>query len=128
MRTIIILISTFIFTSCSNSIGIENLEHAKLSFFELPNEVKKQVFKVNFIDLNKPNKYVMVTTKNNFLPWIYNTEIQRLSDRKIYKISSINHEYGEVFIILNEKLYIPNHYNIYESDSLSYKFTCYSLK
>ena len=127
MRIITTLISALIFTSCSNSIGIENLEHTKLNFSELPKEVKKQVFKVNFIDLNKPNKYKVITTKNNFMPWVYNTEIKRLSDRKIYKKSSIKGEYGEVFIILNERLYIPNHYNIYESDSLLYEFTCFNL-
>ncbi len=113
--------------SC-NSEGIDRLEKKKLNYSELPNEVKKHIFIKDFIDLNKPIKYNEVSKQHNFLNWTFETEIHRKSDSKIFEMKSLKGEWGSHLIILNDYLYIPNHYNIYETDSLSYNFSRYKLE
>ena len=113
--------------SC-NSKGIDRLEKTILTYTELPREVKQYIFTKDFIDLNKPVQYKEVFKQHKFLPWIYETEIHRENDSKIFKMKSLKGEWGLHLIILNDFLYIPNHYNIYEADSLSYNFTRFKLE
>lgn len=113
--------------SC-NSKGIDRLEKTKLSYSELPDEVKQQIFLKDFIDLNKPSKYKQVIKQNKFLGWIYETEIHRISDSEIFQMKSLKGEWGYHLIILDDYLYIPNHYNIYEVDSLNYNFSQFKFE
>lgn len=130
MKKLTLIFAAFVsigLLSC-NSKGIDRLEKTTLSYTELPNEVKQYIFKKDFIDLNKPNKYKEVSKQNKFLHWIFETEIHRISDSKIFKMKSLKGEWGSHLIILNDYLYIPNHYNIYEDDSLSYNFSRFKLE
>lgn len=111
-----------------NSKGIDRLEKTILSYTELPDEVKQQIFIKDFIDLNKPSKYKQVIKQHKFLPWIYETEIHRISDSRIFQMKSLKGEWGYHLIILDDYLYIPNHYNIYENDSLNYNFTRFKFE
>jgi hypothetical protein len=111
-----------------NSKGVDRLEKTILPYSELPNEVKQHIFSNDFIDLNNPNKYKAVSKKHKLLGWIYETEIHRKSDSKIFKMESLKGEWGSHLIILGDYLYIPNHYNIYEHDSLKYNFTRFKFE
>jgi hypothetical protein len=111
-----------------NSKGVDRLEKIILPYSELPYAVKEQIFTYDFIDLNEPSIYKKVLKTHSFLRWINETEIHRISDSRIFKMKSLNGEWGYHLIILDNYLYIPNHYNIYEHDSLKYNFTRFKLE
>lgn len=130
MKNSILTFSIFLSTlllGC-NSKGVDRLEKIILPYSELPNEVKQQIFSYDFMDLNEPSRYKEVLKTHSFLRWIKETEIHRISDSKIFKMKSLNGEWGYHLIILDNYLYIPNHYNIYEPDSLKYNFTRFKLE
>lgn len=130
MKNSILIFSIFIsivLFSC-NSKGVDRLEKTILSYPELPYQVKQQIFTKDFVDLNKPSKYKQVTKRHKFLPWIYETEIHRINDAKIFQMKSLKGEWGYHLIILDDYLYIPNHYNIYVDDSLNYNFTRFKFE
>lgn len=130
MKNSILIFSIFIsivLFSC-NSKGVDRLEKTILSYPELPYQVKQQIFTKDFVDLNKPSKYKQVTKHHKFLPWIYETEIHRINDAKIFQMKSLKGEWGYHLIILDDYLYIPNHYNIYVDDSLNYNFTRFKFE
>jgi hypothetical protein len=130
MKNSILLFSIFIAAvlfGC-NSKGIDSLENKILPYSDLPIEVKQNIFTKDFIDLNNPKKYIEVSKQHKLFGWIYETEIHRKSDSKIYKMKSLKGECGAHLIILGDYLYIPNHYNIYEQDSLMYNFTRFKFE
>jgi hypothetical protein len=110
-----------------DSKGVDRLEKTILPYSELPIEVKQHIFTNDFIDLNDPQKYKQVIKQHKFLRWIYETEIHRISDSKNFKMKSLKGEWGYHLILLNDYLYIPNHYNIYVNDSLNYNFSRFKL-
>lgn len=124
------LLSAFLFIvvlSCDSK-GTEKLDKIILPYSELPREVKIYIFIRDFIDLNKPAKYTEVSKQHKFLHWICEAEIHKKDHSKIFKMESLKGELGSHLIILNNHLYIPNHYNIYEDDSLSYNFSRINLE
>jgi len=137
IRQLIILSFSFGLLSCE-SVGIEYCDKKTLHYSELPKEVKSVIFNgyfkdphssnfySNFNDLNEPYRY-FVTTKQTFLPWVYRQYLHRIEDGKIFKID-ISSEHGSKIIVLNDCLYVAQHYNIYESDSSDYFFTRYTLE
>jgi hypothetical protein len=130
MKNLTVTFTAFlsIFLLSCNSKGIDRLEKTILSYSELPDEVKQHIFMQDFIDLNKPEKYKEVTKQHKFLPWIYETEIHRISDSKVFKMKSLKGEWGSHLILLNDYLFIPNHYNIYVDDSLNCNFSRFRLE
>jgi hypothetical protein len=137
IRLLIILSFSFGLLSCE-SVGIEYCDKQTLHYSELPKEVKSVIFKdyfkdphssniySNFKDLNEPYRY-FETSEQTFLPWVYKQYLHRIEDGKIFKID-ISSEYGANIIVLNNCLYVAQHYNIYESDSSNYSFTKYVLE
>jgi hypothetical protein len=98
-----------------------------MDYNSLPNEVKKWIFETDFKDLNEPNKYYLKTRQDKILPWVYHSDIHRETDDKIFD-TELNGEHGSHYIIHNDYLFIPNHYNIYKADSLEYSFTRFHLE
>ncbi len=139
MKNKFLLISfiLILFLSC-NSTEIRNLNNKTIKYSNLPQEVKDVVFKpyypdpsdstrsTFFIDLNNPPRYIEIS-KQSFLPWIYNSELHRIEDDKIFKLN-FNAEYEYKIVVLEDFLYIPKHSNIFKSDSLTYSFSRFSLK
>lgn len=124
---------------------INSLEKKKINYQELPKPVKERIFSLYgdlpeeeqdrteykhiFRDLNNPPKYEYYTKQEFFFRWIYNGYIKNKETKKVYTLKKeITEERGSEFIIYGDSLYIPNHYNIYEKDSLSYTFTRFILR
>lgn len=98
-----------------------------MEYSSLPNEVKRWIFEVDFKDLNDPNKYYLKRRQDKILPWVYYSDIHRKKDDKIFE-TELNGEFGSRYIIYKDYLFIPNHYNIYKSDSSEYLFTRFHLE
>jgi hypothetical protein len=123
--------------SC-NSTEVKNLSNETVEYSDLPQEVKNVVFEpyysdpndsdrsTFFIDLNNPPRYTEVS-KQSFLPWIYNSELHRIDDGKIFKLN-FSDKYGYKIVVLEDFLYIPQHSSIWKHDSSSYTFSKFSLK
>jgi hypothetical protein len=126
MRKTLLYISLISLLGC-NSRNINWLDKETMGYSSLPNEVKKWIFEVDFKDLNEPNKYYLKRRQDKILPWIYYIDIHRKKDGKKFK-TELNGEFGSRYIIFNDYLFIPNHYNIYKSDSLEYSFTRFHLE
>lgn len=124
---------------------ISSLEQKELKYDQLPKLVKERMFnlygdfseeeqdrmeyKHTFRELNIPAKYEFYTKQEFFFRWIYNGYIKSKKTGKIYSLKKeIDVERGYPRIIYKDSLYIPNHYNIYEEDSLSYTFTRFILE
>jgi len=122
-----VIFSLLIFLLSCNSTEIKKLEKVTMKYSSLPNEVKKCIFDVDFIDLNNPNKYYLVSRQDKFLPWVYHSDIHRKKDEKIFK-TNLSGEFGYHYVVYKDYLFIPNHYNIYVSDSLEYSFTRFQLE
>jgi hypothetical protein len=115
MKCLNLIIYSFlliVLLSC-NSKGVDRLEKTIFPYSELPIKVKQHIFTKDFIDLNKPAKFKKVSKQHRLFPWIYEIEIHRKKDSKIFKMKTLNGEYGGHLVIVNDDLYIPNHYNIY---------------
>lgn len=131
------LLIIIIFSSC-NSTGIENLNTSLIKYENLPNEVKKVMFENDYIEkdgnislnlfteLNEIAKYQYISKQNWLMPWVYNGEIVRKSDDKRLKLD-FSTEHGSKYVIQNDYLYVPRHYNIYMKDSLNYSFSRFKL-
>ena len=124
MKSIKILLLLLSLTACNNktkTISTLDLEKVVINYKDLPAPVKKKVFPPNnglitfgeenreeyesFQETNNPKKYEYYTKQDPQLAWVHYPYIR------------------------NEKtLYISNHYNIYEKDSLQYTFTRYILR
>ena len=143
MNKIVFFVLSFGLVSCETPIN--SLEKKKMSYQELPKPVKERIFNLYgdlpeeeqdrieykhiFRDLNKPPKYEYYTKQEFFFRWIYNGYIKNKETKKVYTLKKeITEERGNESIIYGDSLYIPNHYNIYEKDSLKYTFTKYILK
>lgn len=124
MRTkILSILLTIFFISCNKI----QLVKSDIKFADLPNQVKQNIFKDQFVDLNNPNKY-KVEYRKTFLPWINETRIIGITDNKSYKID-FNKEYcSSTLIVLDDFLFTINNYNIYEQDIIKYAFSKYLIK
>ena len=107
-------------------IDLNDLKNEVCNYSSLPKEVKQNIFNASFIDLNKPARYIKETRKDKALGWIYHTEIHCINKDVIYNIN-LKGENGKRYVILNDMLFIPKHYNIYVKDSSNYYFTKFNL-
>ena len=143
MNKIVFFVLSFVLVSCETPIN--SLEKKKMSYQELPKPVKERIFNLYgdlpeeeqdrieykhiFRDLNKPPKYESYTKQEFFFRWIYNGYLKSKETKKVYSLKKeTTEEKGSESIIYGDSLYIPNHYNIYGKDSLSYTFTRFILK
>ena len=136
-KYILFLLIPTLLLSC-NSTEVRNLNNETVEYSDLPRDVKNVVFEpyysdpndsnrsTYFIDLNNPPRYTEVS-KQSFLPWIYNSELHRIDDGKIFKLN-FSDEYGHKIVILEDFLFIPQHPSIWKHDSASYTFSKFSLK
>jgi hypothetical protein len=132
-----LLLYTILFSSC-NSTGIENMNTSIIKYDNLPNEVKKVMFENDYIEedgninlklfteLNEPSNYEYVSKQHWLMSWVYEGEIVRKLDEKRFKLD-FNTEHRSKYVILNDYLYVPRHYNIYMKDSLKYSFSRFKL-
>lgn len=130
MKNLTLIFTAFliiILFSC-NYKGIDRLEKSTLPYSKLPTEVKQHIFEQGYIDLNNPIKYKHVTRQHKYLHWIYESEIHRISDGRVFEMKTLDGEWGPFMVVINNYLYIPNHYNIYEKDSLNYTFSRFKLE
>jgi hypothetical protein len=133
----LLLFIPILLLSC-NSTEVKNLNNETVKYSELPQEVIEVVFEpyysdpndssrsTFFIDLNNPPRYTEVS-KQSFLPWIYNSELHRIDDGKIFKLN-FSDEFGYRIIILEDFLFIPQHSSIWKHDSSNYTFSKFNLK
>lgn len=136
-KYLLIFFTLILLLSC-NSTEVRNLNTKTVKYSDLPQDVKNVVFEpyytdpndsaisTFFIDLNNPPRYIEVS-KQSFLPWIYNSELHRIEDGKIFKLN-FNAEYGYKIVVLEDFLFIPQHSSIFKADSSSYSFSRFSLK
>ncbi len=122
-KLFVYLSSALLLLGCTSK-SIQFCSWETLAYTELPKEVKAVVFDSVSTELNTPKRYRWVTQQDVIMPWIYTTEVVRKADGKTFEID-IN--YGDRYIILEDSLYIPQHYNIYKADSTSYTFSRYEL-
>lgn len=133
-------------TACNNktkTISTLELEKVVINYKELPVSVKKKVFPPNnglitigeenreeyesFQEANNPKKYEYYTKQDPQLAWVHDPYIRNKKTKQEYSIDK-DGPMGSRYIIYGDSLYISNHYNIYEKDSLSYTFTRFILK
>ena len=146
MKNIKILLLLLSLTACNNktkTISTLELEKVVINYKELPVSVKKKVFPPNnglitigeenreeyesFQEANNPKKYEYYTKQDPQLAWVHDPYIRNKKTKQEYSIDK-DGPMGSRYIIYGDSLYISNHYNIYEKDSLSYTFTRFILK
>ena len=146
MKSIKILLLLLSLTACNNktkTISTLELEKVVINYKELPVSVKKKVFPPNnglitigeenreeyesFQEANNPKKYEYYTKQDPQLAWVHDPYIRNKKTKQEYSIDK-DGPMGSRYIIYGDSLYISNHYNIYEKDSLSYTFTRFILK
>lgn len=140
MRTLIIIVSMFIFNSCSNyDFKISELKHEKLTFSDLPVEVKEFLIEspefdnenpssLIIIDSQEADRYVLEVIFNKwFSSWVDYTKLLDTQSETIYRI---NQGVPDPYILFDNKLYIPDRFNILTTvdDMNKVEFTCYILK
>ena len=141
MNKIVFFVLSFVLVSCETPIN--SLEKKKMSYQELPKPVKERIFNLYgdlpeeeqdrieykhiFRDLNKPPKYEYYTKQDPQLAWVHYPYIRNKKTKQEYSIDK-DGPMGSRYIIYGDSLYISNHYNIYEEDSLRYTFTRYILR
>lgn len=148
MRNKVLSIVAISIISCSpkqSIVSIDNLEKTRLHYSELPTKVKKKVFVPNngimkigeedspdfapFQEVNTPPIYEYYEEKDAEMAWIYHGYIKNKNNKKVYYLEKpVDRPTNYRYIVDKDYLYIANHYNVYERDSLSYTFTRYSLR
>ncbi len=123
---IILIIICFIFYGCTSK-GIESFDTEIIQYKDLPNKVKEVMFETEYIELNKILRFEHVSKQDRILPWVYNSEIHRKSDGKKIKLN-FSTEHRSRYIIHENYMYVPKHYNIYKADSLKYSFSRFYLE
>ncbi len=104
----------------------------------MPNEVKQVMFESDYIEkdgnitlklfteLNETSKYEYISKQHWLMSWVNEGEIVRNSDKNRFKLD-FNSEHRSKYVIQNDYLYVPRHYNIYMKDSLTYSFSRFEL-
>lgn len=139
MRTLIIIVSMFIFNSCSNyDFKITDLKHDNLKFIDLSVAVKEFLIQPPEFDNENPSslilinskdsdRYVLETVKTWIGPWV---DYMKLIDTKNKVSYRINQGVPSPFFVYENKLYMPNKFNIVvvNKNLEEVEFTCYILK
>lgn len=137
MRNWIFLIIVIFLISC-NGQNISNLKHKKLTFKDLPSEIVNYIrtptevqrdIQEMLIELPKGKKdnYRLETVKTLIGPWVAYEKLINNDTNVYYKIDQ---GVPSPYIIFENKLYIPDRYNIFTTvdDLDKVEFTCYELK
>lgn len=129
----------FIFNSCSNyDFKISELKQEKLRFSDLPIEVKEFLIHPPEFDNENPSllilinsveaeRYKLEVVNTSVGPW---TDYLKLIDIRSKVTYRINQGTPNPFFVYQNKLYIPNRYNIVfvNKGIEEVEFTCYILK
>lgn len=142
----LILLALLGLISCSTKyISTESLKKEVVNYQDLPIKVKQRVFPPNngfmklgeennegfqiYQEANIPKRYEYYEEKDKEMPWIYMSYIKDKTTKKIYHIEQpVDREMNTRYIVYEDSLYIANHYNIYEKDSINYTFTKFILR
>lgn len=117
--------------------NIDHLEHTVITFKELPSEVQHYLknptdakLAINSMILeipisNKPH-YKLETVNTWTGPWVDHSKIIEIKTNQYFEIDQ---GVPSPYIIFNNKLYIPNRFNIFttKGDISKVKFTKYNL-
>jgi len=136
MRKILFIILTFVFYSCnSNEYKITRLEHKQLKFVELPTEVRKYLSNrpkcedddmLLFVDLADTATYSLETVGTLIGPWV---DYEKLIDKQKNISYRINQGVPSPYIVSQNKLFIPDRFNILCGESVFEAiYTEYQLK
>lgn len=132
---------TFLFAilllSC-NSTGVESLNTTIVKYADLPIGVKKVMFASDYVEndgkvslnlyteLNEISKYDYMSKQHTLMPWVHVGQLVRKSDKKEFELN-FSTEHSSKYVVYNDYLYVPRHYNIYMKDSLKYSFSRFKL-
>lgn len=140
MRTLTIIISMFIFNSCSNyDFKISELKHEKLKFSDLPVAVQEFLIQPTEFDNENPSSLIIINSQEAdryvseviFNKWVNSwVDYVKLIDTKSKISYRINQGVPDPYIVFDNKLYIPDRFNILTTvDNMNkVEFTCYILK
>lgn len=140
MRTFVIIVSMFLFNSCSNSdFKITELKHYKLKFSDLPVTIREFLIQLPEFDKGNPSSLIVVNSREAdryvseviFNKWVSSwVDYVKLVDTRSKISYRINQGVPDPYIVFDNKLYIPDRFNILTTvDDLSkVEFTCYVLK
>lgn len=139
MRNLLIIISMLFFNGCNSyDFQIKNLTKEKVRFDNLPVQVADYIKNPQHYKNGSPNTLVILNSvdtsryilevKSSFVSsWIDYIKIIDAKNQITYRI---NREEPDPFIIFDNKLYLPDRYNIFTTvdDLNSLEFTRYDLK
>lgn len=129
-----------VFSSCNAyDFKISELEHEKMKFSDLPTSVKEFLIQslefdnvsqnsLTIIDLKETDRYTFEVIFNKWVSsWV---DYVKLIDTKSKISYRINQDVPEPYILFDNKLYIPDRFNIFTTvdDINEVEFTCYILK
>lgn len=129
-----------VFSSCNAyDFKISELEHEKMKFSDLPTSVKEFLVQslefdnvsqnsLTIIDLKETDRYTFEVIFNKWVSsWV---DYVKLIDTKSKISYRINQDVPEPYILFDNKLYIPDRFNIFTTvdDINEVEFTCYILK
>ncbi|GLB50103.1 hypothetical protein Y10_24710 [Neptunitalea sp. Y10] len=131
------LFIVLLFNSCKEQ-NINTLKVKNVKFTDLPVEITQYLrnptdvqndISTMLLELpkEKENEYKLETVKTWIGPWVSHEKLINIKNNTIYKI---NQGVPSPYIIFENKLYIPNGYNILTTvdDLNSVEFTRYELK
>jgi len=131
------LIIVLLFSSC-NGQNIDTLKHEKVKFNDLPVEISEYLKNLSdtqnetetrLLELpkEKEKNYKLETVKTLIGPWVAHSKLINIKKDIYYKI---NQGVPSPYIIFENKLYIPDRYNILSTvdDLNKVEFTRYDLE
>ncbi|WP_281765738.1 hypothetical protein [Neptunitalea lumnitzerae] len=137
MKYLNFLFIVLLFNSCKEQ-NINTLKVKNVKFTDLPVEITQYLrnptdvqndISTMLLELpkEKENEYKLETVKTWIGPWVSHEKLINIKNNTIYKI---NQGVPSPYIIFENKLYIPNGYNILTTvdDLNSVEFTRYELK
>lgn len=140
MRTILIIILMFIFNSCSDyDFKISELKHEKVIFSDLPVAIQEYLIQPPEFDNENPSSLIIINSQEvdrYVSEVIFNKGVSswvdyvKLIDTKSKISYRINQGVPDPYIVFDNKLYIPDRFNILTTvDNINkVEFTCYILK
>ena len=139
MRNLLIIFSILFFNSCRNfDFKISELKYEKLKFSDLPVAVKEFLLQPPDFNNENPSSLVLINSKESdrYVLEIVNTRVgpwvdyMKLIDTTKKVSYKINQGVPNPFFVYENKLYIPNRYNIVvvNKNIEQVEFTCYVLK
>ncbi len=139
MRRIIFILMILSLSGCNkNYYKLDELKHEKIKFNDLPKDIKIYLkdqgdYQLDIqsmlivLPINKKTNYSLETINTLIGPWV---SYEKLLDKEKNLFYKIDQGIPSPYIIFENKLYIPNMFNIYTTvnDLNEVEFTCYFLK